>query len=689
MRQEFFGPQLLKRLSDVRVADADPIPVIISFQRLDTRTEFAVAASAPHSLIERYALAVSDAVAASLVSVAAVGSQPREHRSINAVSVALPVGVLKALSDRAETVGLSPGGIELDFHVTIALNRVVPHIGASTVHDLGVTGAGITVAIVDTGVDGSHEDLRRRIAKARDFTGEGAGDQNGHGTHVAGIVAGEGRLLGGKYRGVAPGARLLDVKVLGRNGGGSASTVVTGIEWLVDEGVQVANISIEGPASDGTDPLSRAADWAIDQGVVVCVAAGNHGPAPGTIGSPGAAVKAITVGALDNDDAVADYSARGRTGDKPTLVMPGSVVSAKPAGLTSGTTVDGDYRLDTGTSMAAPQIAGACALLLELAPSMTIDGLRDVLARTAVDVGASRATQGAGRADVARAVAELRGQTPGTDPPSSDVSAVRIAAVNPEVGLTERSIGRVRIALLNTSTGALSAVRSELRVDVPEVRILTSRGDYGVLAPGEQDDATHLVEYGTVPAGQVPFRLVVDYRRDGALRTETLDGHLPVRPAVGATGSESDLLARFYQRYPQLQTVPALTRFVGGQGVEAWGEAPLGGYAFLVGRDGRSFLLLPSNPQDAASPVDSADLGLTVGRDDAIGIAQRQGRTALGLHQMPEPTAVFPSLGNDDGPVWVVDVAGFRQSLRHFLRVIVNGRNGTVMEAQEMAVSMA
>lgn len=275
MNRKYFSARLLERLERIGPADADPLRVIIRFKDRDCCNDFARVASRPAGLLERYRLAVAEAVENSLVTVSEVQEKPKELKSINAVSTALPVGVLKALSDKAEEAGIKEGGIELDFQVTVALDRILESTGASTVQAGGLTGRGVVVAVVDTGIDRSHPDLSDRVLDSADFTGEGSGDRHGHGTHVAGIVAGAGNLLSGKYRGVAPGASLLEVKVLGRNGGGSASGVIQGIEWFVEKGVHVANLSIEGPPSDGTDPLSEAADWAAGQGVVVCAAAGN------------------------------------------------------------------------------------------------------------------------------------------------------------------------------------------------------------------------------------------------------------------------------------------------------------------------------------------------------------------------------------------------------------------------------
>ena len=141
-------------------------------------------------------------------------------------------------------------------------------------------------------------------------------DLNGHGTHCASIAAGTGAASGGQYRGVAPDASLYIAKVLDAAGNGRMTSVMAGVEWAVDEGVQVISLSLGGSGPcDGTDALSEMCDAAVAEGVVVCVAAGNEGPEPYTVGAPGCARDVITIGAANDLDRIAAFSSRGPTRD--------------------------------------------------------------------------------------------------------------------------------------------------------------------------------------------------------------------------------------------------------------------------------------------------------------------------------------------------------------------------------------
>lgn len=307
-----------------------------------------------------------------------------------------------------------------DLPVYALLDESVPLVHAPDVWEMGFTGSGIRVAVVDTGVDGQHPDLVGRVVEEKDFTGEGAGDGNGHGTHVAGIVAGSGAASDGKYRGVAPDALILSARVLGSGGSGQQSWVMAGIEWAVGRGVKVINMSLGGPPEpgDGTDALSAQVDAAVRAGVVCCVAAGNSGRAGNsTVGSPGAAREAITVGATVGDpahgwDEITDFSSRGPTADgrvKPDVCLPGfNIISARGRGTSLGRPVDENYTSASGTSMATPHAAGAVALLFQAEPGLTPAQVKDRVMRAAQDMGQEPNWQGRGREDV---LALVRGQT--------------------------------------------------------------------------------------------------------------------------------------------------------------------------------------------------------------------------------------------------------------------------------------
>lgn len=281
----------------------------------------------------------------------------------------------------------------------------------------GFTGAGVPIAVLDTGIDADHPDFEGRVRAYRDFV-DGPTDEdepvrprdpNGHGTHVAGIAAGSGKASDGRWRGIAPQADLIVGRVLDAFGSGRTSTVMAGIEWAVDRGARVINISLGGPPypADGTDALSTLCAAAVDAGVVVCAAAGNLGPAGHTIGSPGAAEPVITVGASESEagmawDRVALFSSRGPTGRgllKPDVVFPGvGIVAPRADGTSLGTAVGDRYTALRGTSQATPMAAGAAALLLQSNPRLTPADVKGRIVRGAARLaGEDPMAQGAGR----------------------------------------------------------------------------------------------------------------------------------------------------------------------------------------------------------------------------------------------------------------------------------------------------
>jgi serine protease AprX len=298
--------------------------------------------------------------------------------------------------------------IEPDIVMRALLDAATPLVRVPQLWAEGLRGDGIRIAVVDTGLDEAHPDLAGRVEKTVDLTGEGGGDRNGHGTHCAGIAAGSGAASNGRYRGAAPGATLLGAKVLRANGEGMMSDVMAGVEWAMEQNVHIISLSLGGAGScDGTDALSETCDAAMDRGIVVCVAAGNEGPSPYTIGSPGCARKVITVGASTDQDRMASFSSRGPTRDgrvKPDIVVPGyEIISARAAGTTLGDVVDPWYVSCSGTSMATPLAAGMCALLLQAEPGLNPSAVKERLMTTALDLGDTPYAQGSGRADAQRA----------------------------------------------------------------------------------------------------------------------------------------------------------------------------------------------------------------------------------------------------------------------------------------------
>lgn len=295
------------------------------------------------------------------------------------------------------------------------LKESVPLVGAPVAwQKYRATGKGIVVAVLDDGAYEQHPDLSPRLAGHYDAGAPSTpldrpaavdvmapAGEAGHGTHVAGTVIGPGTESGGVYKGVAPDAKFVNVKVFSGPNQTTSDLVLKGLDWVVDHqkelGIRVAVMSLGGRPSDGKDALSRGVDIAVDRGLIVVASAGNAGPTAKTISSPGAAEKAITVGAVDRQKRMASFSSRGPTLDgraKPDLVAPGvAIVSTVPpvssGGL--GNVLSGGrttyYGALSGTSMAAPHVAGAVALMLQADPSLTPFEVKQILIATAQELG--------------------------------------------------------------------------------------------------------------------------------------------------------------------------------------------------------------------------------------------------------------------------------------------------------------
>lgn len=275
--------------------------------------------------------------------------------------------------------------------------------------DFGVTGKRVAVAVVDTGIDGSHVDFQGKIVAWKDTSGDNTtspNDSNGHGSHVAGIVAGSGRG-DARYTGVAPDAKLVGVKVFPSTSPfANSSAIIEGIEWIVKNkdayNIVAANLSLGSiiPCSDGKSANSKAVDNAASRkGVTMVIAAGNAGPGPCTVSSPGDARLAVTVGnnidpgtasASKRGWGLAISSSRGPTADgrvKPDVIAPGTAIMAVATGTGTG------YTAKSGTSMASPFVAGVVALMKEAGPGLKPDKVKRILMETATPWGPARPNQ--------------------------------------------------------------------------------------------------------------------------------------------------------------------------------------------------------------------------------------------------------------------------------------------------------
>ncbi|MFS8101771.1 S8 family serine peptidase [Lentzea alba] len=298
----------------------------------------------------------------------------------------------------------------LDGRARVVLDQSTRQVGAPAAWSSGITGKGVTIADLDGGWDPGHPDLTG-VAEARDFTGTGIRDGYGHGTHTASTIGGTGAGSGGKYRGVAPDVRMLVGKVCTDDGGCPESAIIAGMEWAAASGAAAVNLSLGGPPTDGTDPMSLAVNALTARyGTLFVVAAGNSG-APRTVGTPGSADSALTVGSVTKQDALSSFSSRGpRFGDyalKPDIAAPGSsIVAARASGTSMGTPVDALYTSASGTSMATPHVTGAAALLKQAHPSWRAAELKAALMASSFELGLSVYEQGAGRLDIARALGQ-------------------------------------------------------------------------------------------------------------------------------------------------------------------------------------------------------------------------------------------------------------------------------------------
>jgi len=290
-------------------------------------------------------------------------------------------------------------------------------VGADAAWKRGVTGRGVTVAVLDTGV-ANVPDLAGRLVQVRnDLTGRtepcknlsgelDCNDRYGHGTFIAGLVAGDGASSGGKWKGVAPEASVLSVKAAGADGSADVSNILAAIQWVVSfkerYDIRVLNLSLGTDSTQDwrTDPLNYAVERAWAAGMTVVVAASNNGPGAGTITKPADDPWVVTVGATDDrgtvavgDDRLPDFSGRGPTAHglaKPDVAAPGAhVVSLRSPGSTIDTRfpnyVDGSYRQGSGTSMATGVVSGAVALMLQANPGFTPDRVKYALVATARD----------------------------------------------------------------------------------------------------------------------------------------------------------------------------------------------------------------------------------------------------------------------------------------------------------------
>ena len=275
-----------------------------------------------------------------------------------------------------------------------------------------IDGHGVTTAVLDTGIS-PHSDLKGRIVAFGDmlYGKKRMYDDNSHGTHVAGIIAGSGGLSSGLYAGIAPASQIVAVKVLDQKGEGKIRFLIEGIKAILRNRdkwqIRIVNISIGTLPHQGDEEemeLMRWVDRLWDEGLVVVTAAGNFGPRSGTVTIPGISKKVITVGASDDGNQKdrygkvgTNYSGRGPSSEcvcKPDLVAPGSYI--RSCNGFSQKKNQKAYSVKSGTSMSAPVVSGAVALLLSKYPDMKNVEVKLRLLMSADDMGKDPNIQGRG-----------------------------------------------------------------------------------------------------------------------------------------------------------------------------------------------------------------------------------------------------------------------------------------------------
>jgi type VII secretion-associated serine protease mycosin len=359
------------------------------------------------------------------------------------------------------------------------------------------TGAGVTVAVIDSGVDAGHPDLAGQVLPGIDLVAGTTGtstDPNGHGTHVAGTVA---ALTGNNVgvSGFAPHARILPVRVLGASGSGSSSAVATGVTWAADQGAQVINMSLGSTAQ--VSALTNAIAYARAKGVVVIASAGNSREKGSPTNYPGADPGVVAVAATDSSDTYASYSNQGSYVD---LAAPGSgIISTYPGGR---------YVSMSGTSMAAPHVAALAALLKASDPTANPDRIEQAMQSSAVDLGAAGkdADYGYGRINAVAALAALA--TPSTAPTAPSVPPTTTPApATPTATPTTKPTTKP-----TTTPTATPTTKPTTKPATPTPTKTTPPPIVKVTPVITSDGSSRLVDYGTVVrttftvrAGGVPW----------------------------------------------------------------------------------------------------------------------------------------------------------------------------------------
>ncbi|MGW6499693.1 S8 family serine peptidase [Nonomuraea angiospora] len=529
--------------------------------------------------------------------------------------------------------------IWLDGQRSFALDQSVKQIGAPQAWKQGMTGKGVTVAVLDSGYDPDHPDLKGVVTQSRNFSEDAdVRDLSGHGTHVASIVA----SVDETYRGVAPDAKLAVAKVGGASGI-FESAILAGMEWAaVEVKAKVVNMSLGAPDNPDLDPVEQALNTLSERtGALFVVAAGNTGAGP--LLSPAGADAALAVGSVDRANRLAPFSSRGpRDGDhaiKPDVTAPGvGIVAAAPGGR---------HVARSGTSMAAPHVAGAAAILAQRHPDWTGQRLKAALIGSAAQQpGATLYEQGAGLVDLVRALAQPVTAEPGTlwaSFPYGGQTSARKAANGEPTGTPA--------AGEQVATRTLTYVNSG---DIPITLDLTAEGEVLKLS----------AERAEVPAGgSAPVTLTIDAR--GALTGE--------HPGVITARSGETVIRTPAGAYVEPESYDVTLNAVDAQGrpadpyAQVYDEAT-GAFRDVSFRDGTATLRLTKGKWNLFSETWESDRStiahtpLTVAADVKVVLDARKGKEVRTTIDDPAAKPIFGGfLYLANGP-WELAWSTYRRS---------------------------